>query len=137
MPTLDGPAAVRRFFGMADYLAKFVPALSALHHPLREAIKNDEWNWTEDCTVAVDTVKKAIASAGVLKYLHPTKEIVVQCDASSLGLGAAILQDGKPVAFASRALSNAERNYSQLEKEMLAIVFALRRFDQLWKRCCD
>ena len=54
----------------------------------------------------------------------------MQCDASSLGLGAAILQEGKPVAFASRALSSAEKNYSQLEKEMLAIVFALRRFDQ-------
>ena len=54
----------------------------------------------------------------------------MQCDASSLGLGAAILQDGMPVAIASRALSNAERNYSQLEKEILAIVFALRRFDQ-------
>ena len=53
MPTPDGPAAVRRFLGMANYLAKFVPALSDFCHPLSEAIKNDEWNWTEDCTVVV------------------------------------------------------------------------------------
>ena len=85
MPTLaaDGPAAVWRFLGMANYLSKFVPAFFYLFHPLREAIKkNDEWNWTEDCKVAVNTIKKAIASAGVLKHLHQTKEIVAQWDAS-------------------------------------------------------
>ena len=130
MPSPDGPAATRRFLGMVNYLAKFIPTLSDLCHPLRQAISKEEWNWNQSCDKAITEIKEAILKTGVLRYLHPTAKITVQCDASSLGRGAAILQEGKPVAFASRALSSAEKNYSQLEKEMLAIVFALRRFDQ-------
>ena len=125
-----GPAATRRFLGMVNYLAKFIPALSDLCHPLRQAISKEEWNWNQSCDKSITEIKEAIVKTGILRYLHPTAKITVQCDASSLGLGAAILQEGKPVAFASRALSSAEKNYSQLEKEMLAIVFTLRRFDQ-------
>ena len=130
MPSPDGPATTRRFLGMVNYLAKLIPTLSDLCHPLRQAISKEEWNWNQSCDKAITEIKEAILKTGVLRYLHPTAKITVQCDASSLGLGAAILQEGKPVAFASRALSSAEKNYSQLEKEMLAIVFALRRFDQ-------
>ena len=54
----------------------------------------------------------------------------MQCDASSTGLGAALLQDETPVIFASQSLTNTEQNYCQLEKELLAVVFALQRFDQ-------
>ena len=130
MPSPDGPAATRRFLGMVNYLAKFIPTLSDLCHPLRLAISKEEWNWNQSCDKAITEIKEAILKTGVLRYFHPTAKITVQCDASSLGLGAAIRQEGKPVAFASRALSSAEKNYSQLEKEMLAIVFALRRFNQ-------
>ena len=56
---------------------------------------------------------------------------MIQCDASEKGLGAAILQDGKPVAFASRALTNTETRYAKIEKELLAIVFSVAKFDQL------
>ena len=55
---------------------------------------------------------------------------MLQCDASSTGLGAALLQDGHPVAFASRALSESERNYAQIEKELLAIVFEFTFYRQ-------
>ena len=56
------------------------------------------------------------------------KPVTIQCDASQSGLGACILQQGKPIAYASRALSKAELNYAQIEKEMLSIVFAVRKF---------
>lgn len=58
----------------------------------------------------------------------PTKEIIVQCDASQNGLGCGLLQEGKPISFASRSLTSAERNYAQIEKEMLAILFACNKF---------
>ena len=125
-----GPRPQGDFLEWLIKLAKFIPTLSDLCHPLRQAISKEEWNWNQSCDKAITEIKEAILKTGVLRYLHPTAKITVQCDASSLGLGAAILQEGKPVAFASRALSSAEKNYSQLEKEMLAIVFSLRRFDQ-------
>ena len=60
----------------------------------------------------------------LLKYYEREQDLVIQCDASEGGLGAALLQDGGPLAYASRALTRAERNYAQIEKELLAIVFS-------------
>ena len=115
---------------MVNCLAKFIPPLSDLHL-LLQAISKEEWNWNQSCDKAITKIKEAIVKTGVLGYLHRTAKITVQCDASSLGLGAAILQERKQVTFefTSRALSSAEKYYSHLE-EMLAIVFALRKFDQ-------
>ena len=64
------------------------------------------------------------------KYYEREKDLVIQCDASEGGLRAALLQDGRPLAYASRALTAAERNYAQIEKELLAIVFSTERFHQ-------
>ena len=66
----------------------------------------------------------------MLVYFDPDKELVLQVDSSKEGLGAALLQDGKPIEYASRALTSAERNWAQIEKETLAVVFGLERFDQ-------
>ena len=64
----------------------------------------------------------------VLAIFDSSKEVTIQCDASSFGLGAALLQEGRPVAFTSRALSATERKYVQLVKETLAIVHACHKF---------
>ena len=66
----------------------------------------------------------------MLKYFDPSKEVTLQCDASESGLGAVILQEGQPIAFSSRALTSTERNYAQIEKELLSIVHGCTRFDQ-------
>ena len=71
-----------------------------------------------------------IISAHVLAYYDVTKPVVIQCDASKRGLGAALLQEGRPVAFSSRVMSQTEHSYAQIEKELLAIVFACEKFDQ-------
>ena len=75
-------------------------------------------------------VKEMIISAPVLAYYDVTKPVVIQCDAPKRGLGAALLQEGRPVAFSSRVMSQTEQNYAQIEKELLAIVFACEEFDQ-------
>lgn len=75
-------------------------------------------------------LKKTIADAPVLKYYCPEEDLVVQCDASDTGLGAALMQKGKPIAYASRALTQTERGYAQIEKEFLAMVFSVEKFHQ-------
>ena len=71
-----------------------------------------------------------LAKASVLRYYDLSKEVTIECDASDTGLGAILMPDGKPVVFASRALSDTETRYAQIEKELLAIVWATSKFDQ-------
>lgn len=78
--------------------------------------------------VAFDKVKKLLSTAPTLAYYVVNKGVTLQCDASQAGIGCAILQDGRPVEFASRAMTNTEQSHAQIEKEMLAILFALERF---------
>ena len=116
---------------MANYLSKFLPHLSTVTEPLRRLEDKDvEWHWSEVHDRALAEVKRLITNHPVLRYYDVSREVTLQCDASQSGLGAALLQDGHPVAFASRALTPTEKNYAQIEKELLAIVHACERFDQ-------
>jgi hypothetical protein len=74
-------------------------------------------------------MKELISATPGLKYFDKDAEVTLQCDASERGLGACILQQGQPVAFASRSLTETEVNYAQIEKELLAIVFGTERFE--------
>ena len=108
-----------------------MPKLSEVSEPLRTLTeKNVMFMWESQQEEAFQTGKNMITTAPVLKYYDVASETTIQCDASESGLGATLLQNGQPVAFASRSLSTAERNYAQLEKECLAIVFACSRFNQ-------
>ena len=130
MPQRGNVHDVRRFLGMINYLAKFLDQLSSRCEILRQLDrKGVEWNWTADHTKAFEEVKKLVTEAPVLAYYDAKKPITLQCDASQDGLGVTMLQQGSPVYYASRALTNAERNYSQIEKELLAVVFACTRLD--------
>ena len=131
MPTPDSVSAVRRFCGFVNYLAKFLPNLSDVLEPLRHLTRQDvTWQWNHEHQAAFEQVKHMVTSAPLVKYYDPHLELTVQCDASEKGLGAALLQKGQPIAFASRALTDAETRYAQIEKEMLAVVFSLQKFDQ-------
>lgn len=76
------------------------------------------------------TINEAITSTPTLKYFDVSDDITLSVDASSFGLGACIMQREQPVAYASRALNTAERNYAQIEKEMLGIVYGLQKFNE-------
>ena len=120
---------LQRYLGMITYLSKFIPNLSQISSPLRELLeKKIEWHWDERHAAAFNNLKTAITSAPVLRYFEPNIPVTLSVDASSKGLGAVVLQDGMPIAYASRALSTAEQNYAQIEKEMLAITFGCERF---------
>ena len=88
-----------------------------------------DWMWESSQQNAVDTLKKAVASTPVLRYYNLADEVTIQCDASQSGLGAALMQNGQSVAYESRALTPPETRYAQIEKELLAIVFACDRFE--------
>ena len=123
-------AEVRRFFGRVNYLSKFLPNISALGEPLRRLINllDDEFCWGRDQEQAFEKLKQMTSSETMLRYYDPNLPVVLQ--QSSVGLGAVLLQQGRPVAYASRALTDCERNYAPLELECLAIVFATKKFDQ-------
>ena len=71
-----------------------------------------------------NTVKKYLTESPVLKYYNVNEEVTSQCDASETGLGAVLRQKGQPVCYASRALTDIETRYAQIEKEVLAIVWS-------------
>jgi hypothetical protein len=122
---------VRRIMGTINYLAKFLPQLSDVSEPLRQLTNKDVvFVWDQVHDQAFTKLKELVTKPPLLKFYEPEKELVIQCDASEGGLGAALLQDDRPIAYASRALNSTERNYAQIEKELLAIVFAAERFHQ-------
>ena len=131
MPAPTDIAALKRILGMVGYLAKFLPHLSDVCEPLRQLDRKDvEWCWLEQHQDALTKIRELITAAPVLAYYDVKREVTIQCDASQSGLGAVLLQEGRPVCYASRALTTTEENYAQIEKELLAIVFSCEKFDQ-------
>ena len=120
-----------RFMGSVNYLGKFIPNLSTLNEPLRLLLKSDvEWHWETKQQQSFDHLKQVITQAPVLRFFDNSRQITLSVDSSSFGLGACLLQEGQPVAYASRSLSSSECNYGQIEKEMLAICFGCSKFHQ-------
>jgi hypothetical protein len=131
MPKPQNIEYAQRLNGFVNYLAKFLPHLAEAMEPIRRLTRKDTvWQWAEEQERAFYKVKEMVAESPVLSYYNPTLPLEIQCDASQKGLGAALLQQGKPIAYASSALTPTEQRYAQMEKEKLAIVFALERFHQ-------
>ncbi|PIK36097.1 hypothetical protein BSL78_27073 [Apostichopus japonicus] len=119
---------LQSLLGLVQYLSKFAK-LSPLTEPLRKLLQKDSvFEWTQSHEAALDKIKSVIIRAPTLTYFDASKDIELQCDASMKGLGAVLLQEGKPVHFASKALTKAEANYSNIERETLAAVWAAKHF---------
>ena len=125
---------LRSFLGMITYCAKFIPNFATITEPLRQLLKKGiPWTWDISHQSAFDTLKRLLLSTTTLAYFNPDAYTEVVADASPVGLGAVIFQqqsDGtlRPISYASRALTSVERRYSQIERESLAILFAIQRF---------
>ena len=110
---------LRSFLGLLNYYAKFIPSLASLLHPLNDLLRKDyKWQWTKQCSKIYVEAKKKLTSVPVLAHYDPTLVIILAGDASTYGVGAVISHsypDGleRPIAYASRTLSNSERNYAQ------------------------
>ena len=124
---------LKAFLGL-NYYGKFISNLASVLHPLYQLLNKDvDWSWTVERENAFQRAKTLLTSNHVLIHYDPQKVLVLACDTSAYGLGVVLshhLSDGseRPIAFASRTLSPAERNYSQIEKESLACVFDVKKF---------
>lgn len=134
MPAPENIASLQSFLGLANYYNVFVPNMHKLRSPLNELLRKDQkWVWTQECEEAFQEIKDILTSDLFLAHYNPKRDIIVASDASAYGIGACILHkmdDGKvkPIAHASRSLLPAEKNYSQIEKEALSIIFAVKKF---------
>jgi hypothetical protein len=122
MPKPQDQSELGRFLGMITYVSKFIPNVSELSAPLRLLMKKDiMWHWEQEQETSFQALKKAISEAPVLAYYDVNKPVTLSVDASSKGIGAVLLQESRPVAYASKALTASQQNYAQIEKERAAI----------------
>ncbi|BHF65205.1 hypothetical protein SprV_0200821500 [Sparganum proliferum] len=130
MPAPKNVSQLRSFIGLISYYSSFLPSLHDVRAPLNRLLQKDApWCWSLDCEKAFAQLKSMLSSDLLLTHYDPTLPIVVAADASNHGVGAVIshtFPDGseKAIMHASRTLTPAEKNYGQIEKEALALVFA-------------
>ena len=135
----EAPAPVnvqqlRSFLGLVNYYGKFLPHLASTLAPLYQLLKKKEqWNWGPPQKQAFKEAKSQLTSTKILTHFDTSKKLMLSCDASPYGVGAVLshrFPDGteRPIAYASRSLAVAEKQYAQIEKEGLAIVFGVKKF---------
>eukprot|EP00731_Ephydatia_muelleri_P037838 Em0575g5a len=138
---VDAPAPkdisqLKSFLGLVNYYSKFLPHLANTLAPLYALLKkHQQWCWGAEQEEAFKRAKSQLASDVVLAHFDPQQRLAVACDASPYGVGAVLshlYNDGseRPIAYASRSLAPAERKYSHIEKEGLAVVFGVKKFHQ-------
>jgi len=133
-PAPTNLSELRSFLGMINYYARFIQNLSSILEPLNSLMrKNTDWVWKSSQQTAFNKIKLRLLTSPALTHYDPKLPMTLACDASPYGVGAVlshVYPDGtqRPIGFASRTLNPAERNYSQLDKEALAIVFGFHRF---------
>ena len=115
--------------GTVNYLARFMPRLSEVMQPIRRLTRsNTELEWTEVQYNSMKKIKRMVTEAPIQAFYDPAKEPVVESDASQKGLVAVLMRQGRPIAYASRAWTQTETRYAQIEKDTLSIVFSLDTF---------
>uniref|UniRef100_A0A914VKS3 RNA-directed DNA polymerase n=1 Tax=Plectus sambesii TaxID=2011161 RepID=A0A914VKS3_9BILA len=146
MPAPQNLSQLRSVLGLINHYARFLPSLSSRLAPLHRLLKKEDngkftpFEWTPECELTFTEVKKDLTSPLMLMHYDPQLPIILAADASSVGVGAVIshrLPDGReiPVAHASKTLTTTESRYPQIEKEALAIIFGVTKFQQyLWGR---
>ena len=128
-PVPKNASQCRSFLGLLEYAGhKFIKNFADVCAPMYDVIAGDFFSWNDNAQKSFERVKKELSSLNYLRFFDPEKKITIRTDASGIGLGAVLMQDDEPVLFISRKLRDPETRYSQIEREFLAIVFAMHRF---------
>ena len=131
MPTPEDKPALQRLLGMVKFLSPYIPNESEITAPLRMLLKKEAaWNWQPEHDKSLQRVKKVLVSKPVLRFYDVSQPVTIQADACQTGLGCCLMQEGQLIHYASRAMTEAEKNYAQIEKELLTICFACNKFHQ-------
>ena len=131
MPKPEDKKDVPRLLGLINYVGKFIPNLSELTAPLRELlVKNKPWQWGKSQNQSFERIKELLVSKKCLAYHDVQKPVKILVDASKSGIGAVLLQDDKPIAYASQSLTAMQQRYAPNEQEMLGVVYGCQRFHQ-------
>lgn len=118
---------VRSFLGMAGYYRRFIPDFSKIAKPITELLKNHvKFVWSSECNKAFEELKKLMTTAPVLAQPNIEKAFDVYCDASGIGIGCVLMQEGRVIAYASRQLKRHEEHYPTHDLELAAVVHALK-----------
>jgi hypothetical protein len=134
-PAPHSARAMRGFLGLAGYYRKFVHNYRAIAASLPALLKKEGFSWDDVAVAAFTTLKATITSAPILSMPDFTKLFTVECDASTLGFGAVLVQEGHPVAFFSRLVAPRHRSLAAYERELISLVQAVRHWwPYLWGR---
>lgn len=126
-PIPKGVADIRSFMGLAGYYWRFVEGFSRVAYPITSLQKKGKiFKWTADCQRSFEQLKNLLTTAPVLSVADPEKEYVVCRDARKEGVGGALMQEGKVIAYESRKLKEHEQKYSAYDLELTAVVHALK-----------
>ncbi|UYV71623.1 hypothetical protein LAZ67_8003894, partial [Cordylochernes scorpioides] len=124
--------SLQRVMGLYNYLGKFIPNLAASTSNIRGILKkNVVWHWGPRQDIEFHHIKECVRNAPSLGHYDKTKTLVLQCDASKDAMGAALLQENRPLAFASASFNDSQKQYSQIEKELLSIYYGCKKFEYL------
>lgn len=132
-PKPENMQQLRAFLGLINYYGKFIGNLSNTLSPLYRLLqKNVPWHWGKKQDECFQAAKDILSSETLLVHYDPEKSLVLICDASPDGVGTVLAHQDehgeRPIAFASRSLNKAEKNYSQLDREGLALIFGVKKF---------
>lgn len=133
-PRPENVSQLKSYLGLLGYYRSFLPNLATKLNPVHQLLKNGvQWAWTDECEKVFNETKDMVVNSELLVHYDVNKPVTLACDSSSYGIGAVLshtMEDGteRPIMFASRSLTASEKNYSQLHRESLSLIYGVQKF---------